>query len=482
MADNKPAPQAFKKLNKKEIKALGEKLLRQPKTVWEQADAQTRAAIFALAEEYKTFMDQAKTERRAVAAIRAAAEKAGFKPLGSKAKGGRFYAELAGKTIALLVLGQRPVAQGVRLIGSHIDAPRLDLKMHPLFENQDLAFLKTHYYGGIKKYQWFARPLAIVGVVCTADGRTVEINLGDAPDDPVFTVLDLLPHLSRKGQEGKKLSEVFEAERMNLVIAGLPLDGEGNGDRIKLAAMQLLNQRYGIVEADLISAELEIVPAGNARDVGLDRALVGAYGQDDRASAFASLRAILDLKNPVAPALAVFYDKEEIGSEGMSGAQSRWIEHLVAAMLTANQEPTDYLTISRALAASKVLSADVNAALDPDYPEVHEKNNAARLGYGVTLTKYTGHGGKYGASDANAEFVAWLRGVWEKAGVTWQAAGMGKIDEGGGGTIAKFLAAYGADVVDVGPALLSMHSPFEIMHKADLWSSVQAYQAFFAAK
>lgn len=481
MAVKKPAAPAAK-LSKKEFKALSEKLLLQPKTVWEQADARTRAEIFALAEDYRTFMDQAKTERRAVATIRAAAEKAGFKPLGPKAKGGRYYAELAGKAIALLVLGQQPVVQGVRIIGSHIDAPRLDLKMHPLFENQDLAFLKTHYYGGIKKYQWFARPLSIIGVVCTAEGKTVEINLGDAPDDPVFTVLDLLPHLSRKSQEGKKLSEAFEAERMNLVIAGLPLEGEGNGDRIKLAAMQLLNQRYGIVEADLISAELEIVPAGNARDVGFDRALVGAYGQDDRASAFASLRAVLGLKNPAAPALAMFYDKEEIGSEGMSGAQSRWIEHLIAAMLQANGETADYLGVSRALAASKVLSADVNAALDPDYPEVHEKNNAARLGYGVTLTKYTGHGGKYGASDANAEFVAWLRGVWEKAGVTWQAAGMGKIDEGGGGTVAKFLAAYGADVVDVGPALLSMHSPFEIMHKADLWSSVQAYQAFFAAK
>ena len=481
MAAKKPAAQAAK-LSKKEFKALGEKLLIQPKTVWEQADAATRQAIFALAEEYKAFMDQAKTERRAVAAIRAAAVQAGFKPLGGKARGGRYYAELAGKTIALMILGKQPVAQGVRLIGSHIDAPRLDLKMHPLFENQDLAFLKTHYYGGIKKYQWFARPLAIIGVVCTTDGRTVEINVGDASDDPVFTVLDLLPHLSRKGQESKKLSEAFEAERMNLVIAGLPLEAEDRGDTIKLAAMQLLHERYGIVEADLISAELEIVPAGQARDVGFDRALVGAYGHDDRASAFASLKAILGLKNPAAPGLTIFYDKEEIGSEGMSGAQSRWVEHLIAAMLQANGEHADYLAVSRALAASKVLSADVNAALDPDYPEVHEKNNAARLGYGVTLTKYTGHGGKYGASDANAEFVAWLRGVWEKSGVTWQAAGMGRIDEGGGGTIAKFLAAYGADVVDVGPALLSMHSPFEIMHKADLWSSLQAYQAFLAAK
>ncbi|MFZ5587509.1 MAG: aminopeptidase [Thermodesulfobacteriota bacterium] len=469
------------KLSKKELKALGDKLLLQPKTVWEQADQHTRQAIFALAEEYKAFLDQAKTERLAAAYIRRAAEAAGFKPLGAKARGGRFLAGQAGKTMALAVLGRRPVSQGLRIIGSHIDAPRLDLKMHPLIENQDLAFLKTHYYGGIKKYQWFARPLAIIGVVCTAKGQTVEINIGDAPDDPVFTVLDLLPHLSRKSQEVKKLSEAFDAERMNVVVGGLPLDGVDNGEKVKLAALKLLHDRYGINEADLVSAELEIVPAGQARDVGLDRALVGGYAHDDRVSAFASLRAMLELKNPAVPCLAIFYDKEEIGSEGMSGAQSRWLEHLVAGLLEAGGEKADYLTVSRVLAKSRALSADVNAALDPDYPEVHDKTNAARMGYGVCLTKYTGHGGKYGASDANAEYVAWLRGVWDAAGVAWQAAGMGKVDEGGGGTIAKHWAVYGMEIVDVGPSMLSMHSPFEVIHKADVWASVRAYRAFLEA-
>lgn len=475
------ATKPITKLNKKQVKALSDQLLQQPKSVWEQADAKTRQEIFALAERYKAFLDQAKTERLAVETVRAMAIKQGFKPLGKKNKAGKYYAEFAGKTIALAVLGQEPVSQGIRLIGSHIDAPRLDLKMQPLYENQEMVFLKTQYYGGIKKYHWFARPLAIYGVVCTAAGQTVPIALGDAPDDPIFTVLDLLPHLSRKSQEGKKLSEAFEAERMNVLIGGLPLDADEGKEKAKLAILKLLHERYGMAEADLISAELEIVPAGRARDVGLDRAMVGAYGQDDRASAFATLEALLILDKPPVTALGLFVDKEEIGSDGSTSARSRWIERLVAELMAAAGQKPDFLAVSQALAQSQALSADVNAGLDPDYPEVHERRNAALMGYGVTLTKYTGSGGKYGASDANAEYVAWLRGVWDKAGVVWQAASMGKVDEGGGGTIAKLLAVYGMDVVDVGPALLSMHSPLEIAHKADILSTVQAYRAFFQA-
>lgn len=470
------------KLSKKQVKELSERLTITPKNVWEEADAKQRQAIMAMGERYKSFLDQAKTERLAVAAIRQQAEAQGFKPLEKGGRGGKFYAEFAGKAIALMVLGKEPLTKGFRLIGSHIDAPRLDLKMHPLYENQELVFLKTHYYGGIKKYQWFARPLALYGVVCTAQGQTVPVAVGDGPDDPVFTVMDLLPHLSRKNQEGKKLSEAFEAERMNLLIGGMPLEADEEAkDKVKLGVLKLLNERYGIVEADLISAELEVVPAGLAKDVGLDRMLVGAYGQDDRASAFASLEAMLALKRPQVSAMALFVDKEEIGSDGSTSARSLWIERLVAGMMQAAGQKPDFLAVREALANAKALSADVNAALDPDYPEVHEKRNAALMGYGVTLTKYTGSGGKYGASDANAEYVAWLRGVWDQAGVIWQAAGMGRVDEGGGGTIAKLLAIYGMDVVDVGPALLSMHSPFEIGHKADIYSSVEAYQAFYQA-
>jgi aspartyl aminopeptidase len=469
------------KLSKKQVKELTEKLTIQKKTVWSKATAKQRKDIFALGERYKKFLDNAKTERLAVETIKKMAIAKGFKDIDSKAAGKKFFAVFQNKAIALCVIGKKKPSQGLRIIGAHIDAPRLDLKMHPLYENQELAFLKTHYYGGIKKYQWLARPLAIHGVVCTAAGKTVPISWGEKPSDPVFTVLDLLPHLSRKAQGEKKLSEAIEAERMNLLLAGLPVDAAEGKDLVKLAVLQYLDKKHGIKEADLISAELEIVPAGPARDVGIDRALVGAYGQDDRASAFCGLEAALSTTNPDVSFLALFVDKEEIGSEGSTSANSRFLEIAIAKLMGKAKEKVGYLSMSRALARSRALSADVNAALDPDYPEVHEKNNAAYMGYGVTLTKYTGHGGKYGASDANAEYVAWLRKVWDEAGITWQAAAMGKVDEGGGGTIAKLLAIYGMEIVDVGPALLSMHSPFEVSHKADMWSSVQAFTAFFAA-
>ncbi|MEW5911131.1 MAG: aminopeptidase [Thermodesulfobacteriota bacterium] len=469
------------KLSKQKVKQLRDSLTLQPKSVWDQSTPAQRREIMAMGEQYKRFLDQAKTERLAVEVIKKAARTKGFKQLKAGASGKRFYLEFKGKLLALAVLGRRPPSQGMRLLGSHLDAPRLDLKMHPLYEDQELAFLKTHYYGGIKKYQWLARPLAIHGVVCTTDGRIAEVHIGDEPEDPVFSLLDLLPHLSRRAQGEKKLSEAVEAERMNLLLAALPLEAGEAKDKVKLAVLSELNKRYGIAEKDLISAELELVPAGGARDVGLDRSMVGGYAQDDRASAFASLQAMLELKNPALTAVALFYDKEEIGSEGATGAQSRFLEHLTALLLQAAGQPADYLAISRCLGSSQMLSADVNAAFDPDYPEVHEKRNAAYLGYGVNLTKYTGHGGKYGASDADAEYVAWLRGVWDRAGVVWQAAGMGKVDEGGGGTVAKHLAIYGMDIIDVGPPLLSMHSPFEICHKADIYSSVQAYLAFYQA-
>jgi aspartyl aminopeptidase len=366
--------------------------------------------------------------------------------------------------------------------------------MRPLFENQDLAYLKTHYYGGVKKYHWFARQLAIHGVVCCQNGAQVTIDIGEADNDPVFTICDLLPHLSRKSQEGKKLGEAFEAERMNALVAALAQDKTEKTEKtektgakeaqelkepVKQAALNLLAREYGIAEEDLISAELEIVPAGPARDVGLDRSLVGAYAQDDRICVYAGLKAILATEAPPYGCLAWFMDKEEIGSEGPTSANSKMLEYWLACLLEAGGEKADLLSLGTAFTRSKALSADVNAAYDPDYPEVYEKRNAAFLGCGVNLTKYTGHGGKYGSNDANAEYVAWMRGVWAKRKVPWQAAELGKIDEGGGGTIAKLLAVYGMEVLDVGPALLSMHSPFEISHKADLYSALEAYQAFY---
>ncbi len=457
-------------------------LTTEKKNVWKQASATERKQIMALAEDYKEFLDNAKTERLAGSRIIAMAKAAGFKPFTPGQKGKCFLVH-QNKSILLAIPGTQPWSKGFRLIGAHIDAPRLDLKMRPLFENHDLAFLKTHYYGGIKKYQWFATQLAIHGVVCTANGKNVEIHIGDDAQDPVFTICDLLPHLSRKSQEGKKLSDAFDAERMNALLASNPLDKAPKDvkEPVKQAVLELLNQRYGIIEDDLISAELELVPAGPARDVGLDRSMVGAYAQDDRICAYAQLKALLQTKNPNMGCLAWFMDKEEVGSEGPTSANTRLLELWLATLMRAAGEKVDILSLSTALSQGLAISADVNAAFDPDYPEVHEKRNAAILGCGVNLTKYTGHGGKYSANDANAEYVAWMRNIWDQAKVTWQAAGLGRIDEGGGGTIAKLLAVYGMNVLDVGPALLSMHSPFEISHKADLWSTVEAYKAFFAA-
>jgi aspartyl aminopeptidase len=456
------------------------------KPVWAEASPALRARIFALAEDYKDFLNRGKTERLAAANIIKMAQAAGFKPLNPKNQG-KSYVLFQNKAVLLAVPGQKPWSSGFRLLGAHIDAPRLDLKMNPLFENQDLVYLKTHYYGGVKKYHWFARQLAIHGVVCRKNGAPVEIDIGEAEHDPVLTICDLLPHLSRKSQEGKKLGEAFEAERMNALIASLAMDKEGGkeGNKevgkepVKKAVLELLARQYGLEEEDLISAELEIVPAGPARDVGLDRSMIGAYAQDDRICVYAGLKALLETKAPPCGCLAWFMDKEEIGSEGPTSANSKMLEYWLARLMEAGGEKADLLNLGAAFTSGKAVSADVNAAYDPDYPEVYEKRNAAFLGCGVNLTKYTGHGGKYGSNDANAEYVAWMRGVWARHKVCWQAAELGKIDEGGGGTIAKLLAVYGMEVLDVGPALLSMHSPFEISHKADLYATVAAYKAFY---
>ena len=469
------------KMSKKKFEELGEKLSPEKKTVWDSASDGERKEIFALCDRYMDFLDNAKTERLAVNRVREMAEAKGFKDIEAKGGGKKFYAVFQNKVIALAVLGKKKPSQGLRILGAHSDAPRLDLKGKPVYENTELAFLKTHYYGGIKKYQWLSRPLAIHGVICLKNGKTVSLCLGEDDKDPVFTVLDLLPHLSRKVQGEKKLNEAIEGERMNLVIGGLPIDAEEGKDKVKLGVLKLLNDSYGIVEEDFISAELEIVPAGKARDVGLDRALIGAYAQDDRSSSFASVNAILEVEKPDVTSLALLFDKEEIGSDGSTGAQSRFLELLIAKLMEKAGEEASFLKVAQAMANSQALSADVTGAFDPDYPEVHEKTNAAYMGYGVCLHKYTGHGGKYGASDANAEYMAWVRNVWDEAGVTWQAAAMGKIDEGGGGTIAKFLAKTGMEVVDVGPPLLSMHSPFEICHKADIYSACQAFKVFLEA-
>ena len=464
---------------KDELQQLRDRLMVTPRLVWDRVDQAERAAIFAYGGDYKAFLDRAKTEREAVNEIEAQAGSRGFVELINGTAGPRTFYTYKGKTIILAVQGRRPLTQGLRLVASHIDSPRLDLKQYPLYEDTDLAFLKTQYYGGIKKYQWLARPLAIHGVVLKSDGRRVELTVGEDPGDPVFTVLDLLPHLARKAQMDKKVTDAFEGEKLNVLVGSLPLGDADTKERFKLYLLKHLEERYDIREEDFISAELELVPAGPARDLGWDRSLVGAYGQDDRSCSYAALRAVLDLQEPEYTCLALFYDKEETGSDGNTSAKCCLLEEMVELLLErAGESP---LARRRALMASKAISADVTGAMDPDYPEVHEKRNAARLGYGVAFSKYGGSGGKYYTSDANAEYVAWLRKIFREHGVIWQAAQLGKIDEGGGGTIAKYLAIHGMEIIDCGTPLLSMHSPFEVASKADLYMTCKAYQAFFKA-
>ncbi len=460
------------------IENLKEKLCYQSSHVWDKLAEDEKQAVETIAKDYKDFLSEAKTERECAEAICQLLEARGFHPESST----RFYRVFRHKCVVAVVAGRKPAYYGVRLVASHIDSPRLDLKLHPLFEEQEMAYLKTHYYGGIKKYHWVALPLALHGVVVKGDGSVVRILIGEDEKDPVFTICDLLPHLARKVQGEKKLSEAIPAEKLNVLVGGNPLPDSEEKERVKLAILKLLHDRYGLVEEDFISAELELVPAGPARDVGLDRAFIGAYGQDDRICAFASLAALLNLEAPPYTTVALFLDKEEIGSDGNTGAKSRLLEKIFYDLLKTQGVTVAPDTVLEMFYRTKAISADVTAGIDPFYQEVHEKLNDARLGHGVVVTKYTGHGGKYGANDAHAEYVGWIRRIFNRAGVIWQAASFGKVDEGGGGTVAKYLAYHGLDIIDVGPPLLSMHSPFEIAHKADLYMTYRAYKAFYEAE
>jgi len=456
-------------MKRDEMKKLEEKLTYKPKLVWDEIEDGEKERAFSLAEEYKNFLDNAKTEREAVSYIKDKAKKAGI-PL---------VKAFRNKVVALAKPGREEISKGIRLIVSHIDAPRLDLKQRPLYEKWDMVFLKTHYYGGIKKYQWLTRPLAIHGRIVKGDGSILDIKVGENEDDPVFTVLDLLPHLAKKEQYEKKLAEAIKAEKMNILIGALPIGDKETKDRFKLAILRHLQQQYGIVEEDLISAELEVVPAGRARDVGWDRSMVGAYAQDDRICAFSAFKAIIDCSDNQKTAIALFLDKEEIGSEGATGAKAKLLELFISEIIREMGTKPSVADIYSILTKSKAISADVNGALDPDYDDLHEKQNAARLGYGVCVTKFTGHRGKYEANDADAEYVGWLRRLFNEKGVIWQTGELGKVDEGGGGTVAKFIASYGVEIVDCGPAILSMHSPFEIAHKGDFYMTYKGYKVFF---
>lgn len=445
-------------------------------------DQNKKNIIWDFCESYKDFLNKGKTERESVKEIQAICESKGFKEASqveSVKTGDKIYYINRNKNLVAFVVGRKPIKEGINLIASHLDSPRLDLKPMPLVEEEELAMLKTHYYGGVKKYQWASLPLALHGVVFLSNGKKIEISLGEKEEEPVFVLPDLLPHLDRKVQRERKAEEVIRGEEMRILIGSLPKEGKEIKNPVKEAILDHLKSNYDILEEDFISAELEIVPAGKARDVGIDSSMVGAYGQDDRICAYTSLRALLDLEEaPEKTAMVFFADKEEIGSTGSTGMQSNYFVYTITDLLAKLGESTDNHNLLKTLWSSSCLSADVCAGVNPIFKEVHDLTNAPRLNYGIVITKYTGHGGKSLASDADAEFVFEIKQLFKENQVGWQAGLLGKVDEGGGGTVAKFVAQWGVRTLDCGPALLSMHSPFEISAKTDIWASYQAYKAF----
>jgi aspartyl aminopeptidase len=469
---------------KTEGQLLEKRLSYKQKKIWENASDEFVTKSFDFSEEYKRFLDAAKTEREFVVEAEKLAVSAGFKSLDSlkaanvKLKSGdKVYYINRKKSAVLAVIGNREMADGVNILGSHIDSPRIDLKQNPLYEDTDLAFFKTHYYGGLKKYQWLTIPLAIHGTVIKGDGTAVDIVIGESDDDPVFNITDLLPHLARE-QMQKKMSEAVTGEGLNLLLGSIPYKDDKVKEKVKLNILNILNKRYGIVEEDFQSAELEIVPAQKARDVGFDKSMVGGYGQDDRVCAYPALRAIVELGTPERTAVCLLTDKEEIGSMGNTGAQSNLLQDFLANLIALSVDNYSDLLLRGCLSGSKMLSADVNAAVDPNYDSVFEKRNATYLGRGIVIQKFTGSRGKYDASDASAEFVGEVRRLFNDNDITWQSGELGKVDEGGGGTIAQYAANLGIDVLDCGIAVLSMHSPFEITSKVDIYTTYNAYKVF----
>lgn len=432
---------------------------------------------------YMDFLNASKTEREAVAYAEAEAKKQGFTPVTEMSEklrsGDRVYCINRDKNIVLAVIGNEPLSNGLNMIGAHVDSPRIDLKSKPLYQNCEMALLKTHYYGGIKKYQWTAIPLALHGVIFNSAGEKISIRIGEQEGDPRFCITDLLPHLAREQME-KKMKEAITGEGLNVLFGSKPFHEENLEDRIKINILEILGTTYGITEKDLERAEIEVVPAFHASEVGIDRSMIGAYGQDDKICAYTSLRAILDLQNPGKTALCILVDKEEIGSEGNTGMQSAFLDNTVARLCEMTAENYTDLTLRNALSRSRFLSADVTAVVDPTYEDVDDKRNTAYLGNGIVVVKYTGSDGKGGANDANAEFVSEITGLFDRNHITWQTGEMGKVDAGGGGTIANYLARSAMDVLDVGPGILSMHSPFEISSKADLYTAFLAYRSFYS--
>lgn len=457
------------------------------KNAWHKyPEGEDRKKVMDFAEDYRKFISKCKTERECVKEFERLAKQAGFQELneliaeGTQIKAGdRIYVNHMGKAMALFVIGEQDLEKGMNILGAHIDSPRLDLKQVPLYEDTEMAMLDTHYYGGVKKYQWVTLPLALHGVFAKKDGTTVEVNIGDKPEDPVFGISDLLIHLSAEQME-KKAAKVIEGEKLDLCIGSIPKeDSEEKEEKeaVKQNILRILKESYDVSEEDFLSAELEVVPAGAARDYGFDRSMIMGYGHDDRVCAYPSFQAILDLKKPETTGVCLLVDKEEVGSVGATGMHSRFFEDTVAEILNLRGEFSE-LSLRRAMRNSSMLSSDVSAAFDPNYPEVTEKRNAAYFGKGLVFNKYTGSRGKSGSNDANAEYMAKIRNILEKRNITFQTSELGKVDQGGGGTIAYILANYGMQVIDSGVAVLNMHAPWEIISKVDLYEALLGYQAF----
>ena len=458
------------------------------KNVWKTYTKENLTELNKINDAYKKCLDEGKTERECVDITVRMAEEYGYKSLesviaaGENVKAGdKIYAVCMGKAIAMFHIGEEPLEKGMNILGAHIDSPRIDVKQNPLYESEELAYLDTHYYAGIKKYQWVTLPMALHGVVAKKDGTVVNVSIGDKEDDPVFVITDLLVHLA-SAQMDKKASTVIEGEKLDLLIGSRPIEQDETLDNaekeaVKANVLALLKEYYAMEEDDFVSAELEIVPAGKARDCGLDRSMIMAYGQDDRVCAFTSLFAMLEMKNVKRTACCILVDKEEIGSVGATGMHSRFFENTVAELVALTGSESE-LKVRRALQNSKMLSSDVSAAYDPMYAEVFEKRSSAFFGNGLVFNKFTGARGKSGSNDANAEYLAELRSILDKNNVAYQFAEMGKVDAGGGGTIAYIMANYGMEVIDSGVAVLSMHAPWEVTSKADVYEAYKGYKAF----
>jgi len=457
------------------VELLKEKLEFKPKNGYDVLSEAEIEKAYAFCEGYKAYLDASKTEREAVKSSVKLAEENGFVPYSRDMQlkaGDRVYFINRDRAAAFAVIGKEALESGLAITVAHIDSPRLDLKQRPLYEDNELAMLKTHYYGGIKKYQWLSIPLALYGTVVLKDGSKVDVSIGDGENDPVFCVSDLLPHLG-KNQMSQNAGDIIAGEQLNIIVGTRPFKDTKEAGRVKLNILAVLNEKYGMTEEDFLSADFELVPAGKAVDVAMDRSLIGAYGHDDRVCAYTELMGLFDAKAPSKTLVCLLADREETGSDGNTGMQSDFLDLVVRRLSDKLGGAKEEI-----YAASKCLSADVNAAFDPNFPDVLEKNNAAFLNYGVAVTKYTGHRGKYDTSEASAEFVSYIRKLFDSNNVLWQMAALGKVDQGGGGTVAKYVARRNVDVIDVGVPLLAMHAPFEIASKLDIYMAYKAFSAF----